>query len=95
MPDLPSFRNGSNLYSLSSTYLVCVCVLVTFQKHLCFQEIHTLQSKKTDVGELEKEREEAVQRLQVSLLPWSTSVYHGNHPAERTTRGQVRIRRSL
>uniref|UniRef100_H3CXV1 Homer scaffold protein 3b n=1 Tax=Tetraodon nigroviridis TaxID=99883 RepID=H3CXV1_TETNG len=28
------------------------------------QEIHTLQSKKTDVGELEKEREEAVQRLQ-------------------------------
>ncbi|TNM87771.1 hypothetical protein fugu_005992 [Takifugu bimaculatus] len=28
------------------------------------QEIQTLQSKKTDVGELEKEREEAVQRLQ-------------------------------
>ncbi|XP_047443483.1 homer protein homolog 3b isoform X2 [Mugil cephalus] len=28
------------------------------------QEIHSLQSKKTDVGELEKEREEAVQRLQ-------------------------------
>lgn len=31
----------------------------------CFQEIQTLQGKKTDVGELEKEREEAVQRLQV------------------------------
>ncbi|XP_053178052.1 homer protein homolog 3-like [Scomber japonicus] len=28
------------------------------------QEIHNLQSKKTDVGELEKEREEAMQRLQ-------------------------------
>ncbi|XP_028259474.1 homer protein homolog 3b isoform X2 [Parambassis ranga] len=28
------------------------------------QEIHNLQSKKTDVGELEKEKEEAVQRLQ-------------------------------
>uniref|UniRef100_A0A3B5A3E6 Homer scaffold protein 3 n=1 Tax=Stegastes partitus TaxID=144197 RepID=A0A3B5A3E6_9TELE len=28
------------------------------------QEIHSLQSKKTDVGELEKEREEAMQRLQ-------------------------------
>lgn len=35
-------------------------------KLLCFQEIHNLQSKKTDVGELEKEREEAMQRLQVS-----------------------------
>lgn len=34
-------------------------------KRLCFQEIHNLQSKKTDVGELEKEREEAMQRLQV------------------------------
>lgn len=30
-----------------------------------FQEIHNLQSKKTDVGELEKEREDAMQRLQV------------------------------
>uniref|UniRef100_A0A3Q4HXW7 Homer scaffold protein 3b n=1 Tax=Neolamprologus brichardi TaxID=32507 RepID=A0A3Q4HXW7_NEOBR len=30
---------------------------------LCFQEIHNLQSKKTDVGELEREREEAMQRL--------------------------------
>uniref|UniRef100_A0A3B4WY31 Homer scaffold protein 3b n=1 Tax=Seriola lalandi dorsalis TaxID=1841481 RepID=A0A3B4WY31_SERLL len=28
------------------------------------QEIHNLQSKKTDVGELEKEREDAMQRLQ-------------------------------
>ncbi|XP_067369235.1 homer protein homolog 3b isoform X1 [Channa argus] len=28
------------------------------------QEIHNLQSKKTDVGELEKEKEEAMQRLQ-------------------------------
>ncbi|XP_061680169.1 homer protein homolog 3b [Syngnathoides biaculeatus] len=28
------------------------------------QEIHSLQSKKTDVGELEREREEAIQRLQ-------------------------------
>ncbi|KAM6938921.1 homer protein homolog 3-like [Lycodopsis pacificus] len=28
------------------------------------QEIHTLQSRKTDVGELEKEREEAIERLQ-------------------------------
>ncbi|KAF7650844.1 hypothetical protein LDENG_00119660 [Lucifuga dentata] len=28
------------------------------------QEIHNLQSKKTDVGELEKEREEAMERLQ-------------------------------
>ncbi|XP_076009052.1 homer protein homolog 3-like [Genypterus blacodes] len=28
------------------------------------QEIHNLQSKKTDVGELEKEREEAIERLQ-------------------------------
>lgn len=33
---------------------------------LCFQEIHNLQSKKTDVGELEREREEAMQRLKVS-----------------------------
>ncbi|XP_057698053.1 homer protein homolog 3b isoform X1 [Corythoichthys intestinalis] len=28
------------------------------------QEIHSLQSKRTDVGELEREREEAIQRLQ-------------------------------
>ena len=35
-------------------------------KCFCLQEIHNLQSKKTDVGELEKEREEAMQRLQVS-----------------------------
>lgn len=64
---------------------------MTFPKRSRFQEIQTLQTKKTDVGELEKEREEAVQRLQVSLLPtrlgqptiWShpqqtshTKVYH-------------------
>lgn len=36
-------------------------------KQLCFQEIHSLKSKKTDVGELQKEREEVMQRLQVSF----------------------------
>ena len=34
---------------------------------LCiFQEIQSLQSKKTDASDLEKEKEEAMQRLQVS-----------------------------
>ncbi|KAI4829424.1 hypothetical protein KUCAC02_023465 [Chaenocephalus aceratus] len=32
------------------------------------QEIHSLQSKKTDVGELEKEREETIQRLEVKII---------------------------
>lgn len=99
----------SNLYLRSSTHPVFVCVSLTSQKHSCFQEIHTLQSKKTDVGELEKEREEAVQRLQVSLLltqllqpttvletiTGSTNVYHGNHPEERIKKCQVRVPRSL
>lgn len=63
------FRNGIKpVFTFLHTPGVCACVSVTFEKHSCFQEIHTLQSKKTDVGELEKEREEAVQRLQVSLL---------------------------
>ncbi|XP_008330535.1 homer protein homolog 3-like, partial [Cynoglossus semilaevis] len=31
---------------------------------LYFQEIQNLQSKKTDVGKLEKEREDVIQRLQ-------------------------------
>lgn len=44
-------------------------------KLLCCQEIHNLQSKKTDVGELEKEREEAMQRLQVSWLLAEYVVY--------------------
>lgn len=83
-----------------------VCVSLTFQKHSCLQEIHTLQIKKTDVGELEKEREEAVQRLQVSLLltHWlqpgnqhssDTNIYHGNHPEESMKTCQVRVARSL
>lgn len=37
--------------------------LASFFSH---QEIHSLQSKSTDVVELQKEREEAMQRLQVS-----------------------------
>lgn len=41
-------------------------VLWPFEIIVFFQEIHNLQSKKTDVGELQKEREEAMQRLQVS-----------------------------
>lgn len=44
----------------------CERAVCDILKSLCFQEIHNLQSKKTDVGELEKEREEAMQRLQVS-----------------------------
>lgn len=57
---------------------------------LCFQEIHSLQSKKTDVSELQKEREETMQRLQVSrpqaggwLLNWivnqSVNIYLSPH----------------
>lgn len=97
---------GSNLYLRSSTHTQCLCVSVTFQKHSCFQEIHTLQSKRTDVGELEKEREEAVQRLQVrppvDPAGWTntsgnlhqqssyTNVYHGNHSKESSKTCQVR-----
>lgn len=43
----------------------CEHGVVTVWNDCVFQEIHNLQSKKTDVGELEKEREEAMQRLQV------------------------------
>lgn len=55
---VPTFRKSSRPF-----FTPDAGATVTFP---CFQEIQTLQGKKTDVGELEKEREEAVQRLQVS-----------------------------
>lgn len=69
----------------------------------CFQEIQTLQGKKTDVGELEKEREEAVQRLQVGSCcppPGSSAhlpykVYHGNHQEERTKHSRLGVTGSV
>lgn len=49
-------------------------VLWPFER-LCFQEIHSLKSKKTDMGELQKEREEVMQRLRVSF-PLADGWYH-------------------
>lgn len=45
---------------------MCSEMVVTLGCFCVAQEINNLQSKKTDVGELEKEREEAMERLQVS-----------------------------
>nr|XP_057930428.1 homer protein homolog 3-like isoform X2 [Doryrhamphus excisus] len=47
------------------------------------QEIHSLQSKKTDVGQLEREREEAIERLQ-DLERRNTELEGQVHSAEKT-----------
>ncbi|KAG7230626.1 hypothetical protein INR49_025343, partial [Caranx melampygus] len=51
--------------------------------HHSLTEIHSLQSKKTDVGELEKEREDAMQRLQ-DLERQNTELEDRVQSAEKT-----------